>query len=527
MTHAKSDVLVIGSGLAGLVFALEAASRGTVTVLAKAAASQTNTAFAQGGIAAVLASSDSFESHISDSLEDVCGLNNPEDVALLVRQAPEAIEYLQHLGVPFCRKQRQPDLHLEGGHTHARIAHVRDYTGLSLQNTLLAAARAHPNITLLEHRFALDLRVVETANGERACAGVHCLNTQTNQPETYAASATLLATGGLGQVYSRTTNPAIATADGLAMAARAGAQVADLEFVQFHPTALYSPGHEPVFLISEAVRGAGAVLRNAAGEEFMLKRHVLGSLAPRDVVARAIAEEMAASGQDFVCLDVSGIAAPEMRSMFPTIYHTCLNRGIDCTKQAIPVSPAAHYACGGVATDVHGQTSLPRLFAAGEVACTGVHGANRLASNSLLEAVVFGLRAARKAALLQPMQAPFLPAQTGPKPAMPHFFSPKEPRLLKAELQRRMWQHAGLVRRPAQLQRLQAWLRALTQKLEVEYLAALPVAWLELRNLAQAALLITNAALSRRHSVGGHFLAQPRPRKWHTRKPRRPVLPPN
>ncbi|MDK9699377.1 MAG: L-aspartate oxidase [bacterium] len=397
------DYLVIGSGIAGLSFALDVADHGSVAIITKKQDNESNTNYAQGGIAAVVGQQDRLEWHIEDTLSSGAGLCHRDAVELLVRTGSERIEQLRQWGAEFSTTFREGklilELHREGGHRINRIVHRADFTGQEVERALVERAQNHPNIQLFEHHALVELLTqhqVQSPEVHNRCFGAYVYDSVSNYVETFLAKITVLATGGCGQVWRHTTNPAIATGDGLAAAARAGARIANLEFMQFHPTALHS--HEsPAFLISEAVRGYGAKLLNRAGERFMLRYHPDGELATRDIVARAIDAEMKLRGDEFVLLDVTHMPAPETRERFPHIDNTLHRLGINMTEQPIPVVPAAHYMCGGVVTDLHGQTSIAALFAIGEVAMTGVHGANRLASNSLLEALVFAHTTAAKA----------------------------------------------------------------------------------------------------------------------------------
>jgi len=394
------DFVVIGSGIAGLTFALKAARHGSVAVITKRKGADTNTAWAQGGVACVTSDEDSFALHVRDTLDAGAGLCDEEVVRTMVSEGPDRIQELIALGLRFDEREvsghRELDLGKEGGHSKRRVLHVQDVTGKQIENVLLSELSRQSQVELLENHMAVDLITggkLGFATEDR-CLGVYVLNELTTEVETVRSDRVVLATGGCGKVYLYTTNPAVATGDGVAIAWRAGARIANMEFIQFHPTCLYHPEMRS-FLISEAVRGEGGVLRNERGEDFMKRYDPRGSLAPRDIVARAIDEEMKRSGAQCVFLDITERSPEFLRERFPNIYETCLRCGIDMSKQPIPVVPAAHYQCGGVKTDVNGATSLPGLYAIGEVACTGLHGANRLASNSLLEGLVAAHRAAK------------------------------------------------------------------------------------------------------------------------------------
>lgn len=396
------DFLVIGTGIAGLSFALKVAKKGTVCVLSKTNISETNTSYAQGGIASVMYKPDDFEKHIHDTMIAGDEVNDPKVVRKIITDAPKYIDQLVGWGVEFDKNDEgNYDLHKEGGHSEYRILHAKDKTGNEIQQKLVEAVRNHHNITVLEKHFAVDI-ITQHHLGEKVtrkredieCYGAYVLNIKNNSVFTILSRVTLIATGGIGEIYQSTTNPSIATGDGIAMASRAKAIIEGMEFVQFHPTALYNVKERPSFLITEALRGFGAELKDRNGRRFMQKYDERGSLAPRDIVARAIDNEMKSRGLDYVFLDVSHKPADAIKSHFPNIYEKCKSLGYDITKDKIPVVPAAHYLCGGIKVDVHGRSSINRLYAAGECSSTGLHGANRLASNSLLEGVVYANYAA-------------------------------------------------------------------------------------------------------------------------------------
>ncbi|MGZ6132530.1 MAG: L-aspartate oxidase, partial [Myxococcaceae bacterium] len=449
----RIDFLVLGGGVAGLSFALQAARRGSVAVLTKRSRSESNTMYAQGGVAAVLSGGDSFESHIADTVDAGAGLNNPEAVEVTVRDGPERIRELAALGAHFdTRADGEFDLGREGGHTRRRIVHAGDITGREIERALLAACDDHPNIQFFSDSAAIDLILDRRSpHGQPRCLGAYVL-LPTGEIETFLGKVTVLATGGAGKVYLYTTNPDVATGDGVAMGYRAGARVANMEFYQFHPTCLFSPEAKNV-LISEALRGEGGKLRLRSGTTFMQRYDPRGELAPRDIVARAIDSELKRTGDDYVLLDMTHLGRAFLIERFPNIYETCKAFGIDMAVQPIPVVPAAHYQCGGVSTDLGGRTSVPGLFAVGEVAHTGLHGANRLASNSLLEGLVFGHRAALAAAeeLSARAQGEDVPAWD-PGAAV----DPNEAVLVThnwEEVRRLMWNYVGIVRTDKRLMR--------------------------------------------------------------------------
>ena len=402
----RYDFLVIGSGIAGMSFALKVASRGRVALVCKTTLDEANTALAQGGVASVTnLEVDDFDKHIHDTMVAGDWLSDPAAVEQVVKGAPEQIRRLVEWGVDFDKNADGAfDLHREGGHSEFRILHHADNTGYEIQQSLIKAVRANPDIDIYENHFAIEIitqhhlgRIVTRRTPDIDCYGAYVLDTTTGAVDTFLAKVTVMATGGVGSVYTTTTNPLVATGDGIAMVYRAKGTVKDMEFIQFHPTALYHPGDRPSFLITEAMRGYGAVLRNLKGEEFMQKYDPRLSLAPRDIVARAIDSEMKLHGDDHVYLDVTHKDPEETRRHFPNIYAKCLSLGIDITKDYIPVAPAAHYLCGGIKVDLNGESSIRHLYALGECSCTGLHGGNRLASNSLIEAVVYAEAASRHA----------------------------------------------------------------------------------------------------------------------------------
>ena len=509
------DVAIVGSGLAGLSVALHLADHRKVVVISKRALRDGASDWAQGGIAAVLDSADSHDQHVSDTLIAGAGLCDEGATRAIVEQGRAAIEWLISQGVPFTRDDdAEMGFHLtrEGGHSQRRIIHSADATGHAVQVTLEEQVRRHPNITLLEHHYAIDLITsdkVGVQDDTPHCLGLYVQDVTTGQVQTIAADHTVLATGGAGKVYLYTTNPDTATGDGIAMAWRAGCRVANMEFIQFHPTCLYHP-YAKSFLITEAVRGEGGLLKlpaaagAAAGQRFMLSHDERAELAPRDIVARAIDFEMKKRGLDYVELDISHQPADFLKEHFPTIYARCLELGIDITKQPIPIVPATHYTCGGIVTDLSGRTDLPGLYAVGETAYTGLHGANRLASNSLLECVVLGRAAA------QHIERQAQPKQT----KLPAW---DESRVTNAdeevvitqnwdELRRFMWNFVGIVRTSKRLERAQHRLAVLKEEID-EYYANFRITrdLLELRNLVEVASLIVRSAKSRRESRGLHY----------------------
>lgn len=514
-----TDFLVIGSGIAGLTFAIKASEIGTVTIVTKKKEFDTNTNQAQGGIASVISPDDSFEEHIRDTLKAGAGLCNENTVEVLVKEGPERITELMEWGASFSMKEgmengKTLDLGREGGHSRNRIVHAADLTGREIESTLLKRIREIPAITVFENHTAVDLltqhQLKTGTEGGVRCYGAYILDNQSGVVRTFTAKMTLIATGGSGQVYLHTTNPEIATGDGIAMAFQAGALIADMEFIQFHPTAFFDknePG--PAFLISEAVRGEGAILLNSRGERFMEKVHPLKDLAPRDIVARAIDRELKRLGETNVFLDISFKGREELEARFPNILKHCMDRGIDISRQPIPVVPAAHYLCGGVVSDVNGRTSIRNLYVSGESACTGVHGANRLASNSLLEGLVFSHRAFCDA-------RDRLEHNTIDTPAFPDWdkegtFDLEEWILVQhdiVEVKRIMWDYVGIVRSDLRLQRAYNRIMLLAEEIHNAYRRSTITAELVvLRNLATVAKLIIRSAMARKDSIGLHFNA--------------------
>jgi len=503
-----TDYLVLGSGLAGLAFALCASEHGEVVIVTKRSTDDSATSNAQGGVAAVLAPEDNFERHVSDTHQAGAGLCHDPVVRLCVTDGPDAIRWLMDRGVRLTRDDNgELDLGREGGHTMRRVAHAGDITGREIQRGLLEAARAKPNIRILEWHMGVDLITVSEYGGPERCVGAYVLDTQRGEIETLLARATILSTGGAGKVYLYTSNPDIASGDGVAMAYRAGAEVANMEFFQFHPTCLYHP-HAKSFLISEALRGEGAVLRLPDGEPFMKRHHEMADLAPRDVVARTIDYEMKLTGSEHVLLDISHREADFIRNRFPNITERCGQYGYDLTSEPIPVVPAAHYMCGGVTTNLNGRSTLPGLWAVGETACTGLHGANRLASNSLLEAVVFARRAAeRLGTMISGLRAE-------PVPSVPDWqigeAVPSDEAVVVThnwdEVRRLMWNYVGIVRSDARLARAARRIEMLREEIREYYWKHLVTRdLLELRNIATVASLVISCAASRRESRGLHY----------------------
>ena len=500
------DILVIGSGLAGQSAALRLAETRKVGLISKRSLEDSASGWAQGGIAAVLDSQDSIEAHIQDTITAGAFLNDPVATRFVIENGRRAIEWLIDQGVPFTRDESGYHLTREGGHSARRVIHVADTTGLAVQETLTKKVREHPNIKVLERHIAIDLITGEKLGlADNRCYGAYALDSDTGDVLTIGAQSTLIATGGAGKVYLYTTNPDTSTGDGIAMAWRAGCRISNMEFIQFHPTCLYHPQAKS-FLISEAVRGEGGLLCLPDGTRFMPDHDARGELAPRDVVARAIDFEMKKRGLDCVYLDISHKPASFLKEHFPNILARCLELGIDITRQPIPVVPAAHYTCGGIVTDLNARTSIPGLYAAGEASCTGLHGANRLASNSLLECIVFS-EAASNDILAQPLSA--TPAQALPEWDESRVSDPDEEIVISHnwdELRRFMWDYVGIVRTTKRLQRAQHRIRLLEREIN-EFYSNFRVSHdlIELRNLVLTADLIVQCALKRKESRGLHF----------------------
>jgi L-aspartate oxidase len=501
----RCDYLVVGGGIAGLTFALEAARSAEVVVVTKRLLTDSATANAQGGIAAVLDPADSFEQHVSDTLDAGRGLSHGDVVDMVVRDAPDRIRDLIALGTAFSNGESGVlDLTKEGGHSARRVVHAGDITGREVQRALVSAAQANPRIRLLENHMAIDLIDRARFGGARSVAGAYVLDQDSGSVITLIAATTVLATGGAGKVYLYTTNPDVATGDGVAMAYRAGAEVANMEFFQFHPTCLYHPRAKS-FLISEALRGEGGVLRHRDGTAFMQRHHAQADLAPRDVVARAIDYEMKRTGEDCVWLDMSARSPSYLRERFPNIHAECLKYGIDLSHEPIPVVPAAHYSCGGVVVDADGRTSVQGLWAIGETTCSGLHGANRLASNSLLEGLVFGRRAALAARSDNARSSPPDPPDWNSGEAVP-----SDEAVVVAhnwdELRRFMWNYVGIVRSDRRLARAARRISLLKEEIQEYYWKhRVTTDLLELRNIADVAQLIVACAQFRKESRGLHY----------------------
>ncbi|MDA3780483.1 MAG: L-aspartate oxidase [Bacteroidales bacterium] len=508
------DFLVIGSGIAGLSFALKVADKGTVLLISKTDLLETNTKYAQGGIAAVTYKPDDFENHINDTLICGDGLCNRETVEMVVKEGPKQIEQLIKWNVNFDKNDNGKfDLGKEGGHSDVRVLHHKDNTGEEIQKSLVKKVREHKNIKVLENYFAVDLitqhhlgELILRNNMNIECYGAYILNLKTEKVDTILAKVTVLATGGTGNLYETTTNPPIATGDGIAMAYRTKALIENMQFIQFHPTSLFNPGEKPSFLITEALRGFGAILKTIAGEEFMKKYDERESLAPRDIVARAIDKEMKMSGDDYVVLDARHIDGEKLKSHFPNIYKKCLNLSIDITRDLIPVIPAAHYSCGGVKVDINGRSSVNRLYAIGEVSSTGLHGANRLASNSLTEAIVYADRAA-KDSLKRISQIKII--SNIPEWNTHGTTYPEEMIMITQnykEMQMVMSNYVGIVRSDLRLARALKRLEVIYQETELLYeRSILSQRLCELRNLIDVGYLIIKMARDLHESRGLHY----------------------
>jgi L-aspartate oxidase len=516
-----TDHLVIGTGIAGLMLALKLARHGNVLVIAKGSLEDNNTWMAQGGIASVLDDADSFENHVRDTMEAGAGLCHPGIVRMVVENGPRLIRELIDTGVQFTRRDAADSgsYHLtrEGGHSHRRVIHADDLTGKEVLTALIRACREQPSIRIIENQKAVDLLTIDKFGfagpptfGTPRCYGAYVMDRGSRVVYQVRAGRTYLCTGGHGKVYLYTSNPDSATGDGLAMGWRAGCRVANLEFMQFHPTCLFHPKAK-TFLISEAVRGEGGVLKDASGRAFMDAWHPLGSLAPRDVVSRAIDAELKRSGASNVYIDIRHVGAEKLRRLFPNIYQTCLQYGIDMARDMIPVVPAAHYSCGGIIVDDAGRTNIEGLYALGEVACTGLHGANRLASNSLLEALVYADRVATDVGLdhesLESIEAAFnieIPPWDSGTAA-----TPDELVVLSHtwdEIRRLMWNYVGIVRSEKRLSRALSRITAIRAELDEYYWNyELTEQVLEVRNLALVAWLTVRCAISRKESRGIHF----------------------
>lgn len=510
----KTDYLVIGSGIAGLSFALKAAKTGKVCIVTKSNEDESNTKYAQGGVAVVIDKDDSYEKHIEDTLIAGDGLCIQDIVDLVVKEGPERIEEIVKYGTQF-DKAPSGNYHLakEGGHSEHRVLHFKDITGFEIEKVLLEKIHNNPNIEILTHFFAVDIitehhlgKEINKSTEDISCFGVYALNTNTNEIEKIISKVTVMATGGAGHIYSTTTNPTIATGDGIAMVYRAKGKMRNMEFIQFHPTALYHPGEYPSFLISEAVRGHGGILKNRKAEAFMENYDPRASLAPRDVVARAIDAEMKKSGDDYVYLDITHIPKNELMHHFPNIYAKCLSIGIDMSKDMIPVVPAAHYMCGGIMVNEYGESNIKNLFACGECASTGLHGANRLASNSLLEALVFAHRSFLKASenILKIKHNEYIPNwnENGISLSNEDILVTHNIR----ETQRIMTDYVGIVRSDFRLERAMRRLELIYQETEDFYKKTkISVKLCELRNLIQVAYVVIKSAMKRKESRGLHY----------------------
>jgi L-aspartate oxidase len=510
----RTDFLVLGSGIAGLMFALKASAYGKVTIVTKSTIDETNTRYAQGGIAAVFSAPDNFEKHVHDTLIAGDGCCDEEIVRMVVSEAPDRIKDLIDLGVTFDKDESgNYDLAKEGGHSEPRIFHYKDRTGESIQRTLIEKVRKNPNISIYEHHFAIEVltqhhlgEVVKRGYPDIKCFGAYVADLMNQRVITFLSKVTVIATGGIGHVYMTTTNPEIATGDGIAMVYRAKGTIENMEFVQFHPTSLFDPKTKPSFLITEALRGYGAKLRNMAGEKFMKRYDSRGSLAPRDIVARAIDNEMKIWGDDHVWLDCTHLNAKGLIDHFPNVYEHCLSRGIDITKDLIPVVPAVHYSCGGIKVDRDGRSNILGLYAIGEVASTGLHGANRLASNSLIEAVVFAHRAS--------IDAGSHLKNIGFEEKIPDWDYKGTTHLEEMvlitqsikEVQMIMSNYVGIVRSDLRLERALIRLEILYNEAESLYKKSLISKKIcELRNLINVGYIIIKLARVRQESIGLHY----------------------
>ena len=512
----RSDFLVIGSGIAGLSFALKVCKYGSVTIVTKRDCEESSTKYAQGGIASVMAEDDSYELHIKDTLEAGAGLCNEDAVKLLVENGPERVRELMELGAKFSFREDNGDvlaLGREGGHSKRRIVHAADFTGAEIERSLIDAVKKNSNIKILENHIAIDLitkgkldKNITMGSNADVVIGAYVLDKNKGDVISFLSKILFLATGGAGKVYLYTSNPDIATGDGIAMAYRAGAKIANMELIQFHPTCLYHPEAKS-FLISEAVRGEGGILRLKDGKTFMENYHPMGCLAPRDAVARAIDYEMKKSGDDCVYLDVTHLEGYRVRERFPTIYKKCLSLGMDMTKSPIPIVPAAHYTCGGVVTDLYGRTNIRRLYSAGEVACTDVHGANRLASNSLLEALVFAHTSSEMA--VQELEKTTSEDISLPPWDIGNAVDSDESVVVSNnwdEIRRTMWNYVGIVRSNKRLNRAKRRIDILLDEIKEYYWNFIITSDLiELRNIATIADIIIQCAMIRKESRGLHY----------------------
>ena len=514
----ETDFLVIGSGIAGLFYSLKVSKYGSVAIVTKRNIEESATKYAQGGIASVTSAEDSYKLHIDDTIEAGAGICDPDIVRIIVENGPGMIRELLELGANFSRLAGKEgsagfDLSMEGGHSKHRIIHASDLTGLEIERVLIDAVKKNNNIQIFENHIAVDIikqsknfSELQQKNGEDVALGCYALDKKSGRIETFLSPSTLLATGGIGKVYLYTSNPDIATGDGIAMAYRAGAKIANMEFIQFHPTCLYH-SEAKSFLISEAVRGEGGILKTKDGRTFMENYHSMGCLAPRDVVARAIDFEMKKTGDDFICLDTTHIPGYRIRERFPNLYKKCLDFGIDMSTTPIPIVPAAHYSCGGVKVDSFGKSSIHGLYAAGETACSGVHGANRLASNSLLEALVLSNRAAQS--VINDLKNEKPSFQSIPPWDKGNAVDSDEMVVVSHnwdEIRRIMWNYVGVVRSDKRLNRAKRRIEILQEEIKEYYWDfVITNDLIELRNIATVAELVIKSAMSRKESRGLHF----------------------